>query len=610
MAHVRALSLHYPNPRIALRLPTAFTLLLFLIVATPARADHGATHRFVIVLAESVERPADVAAEHQHRYGGDILHVYNHALNGYAAALPEDGAAAIARDPRVLFVEPDQIVNTLGQTLPTGISRISATANPEIGIDGRDDIRVDVDIAIIDTGVDLDHADLDVVSSADCIGTDILSGCREGGQDDNGHGTHVAGTAAAIDNDFGVVGVAPGARLHAVKVLTASGDGLMSDVVAAVDWVTARADTIEVANMSLGCRCTMASLDRAIAGSVEAGIVHAVAAGNSDRDAQNYSPAGHPDVITVSALADFDGTSGGLGAATCRSDEDDSLADFSNWGAAVDVAAPGTCIYSTSTLGGYATMSGTSMASPHVAGGAALLVSGANDARTRREVEAVRSAIISSGNSAWVDDSGDGINEPLLDVGNAEVFVVNSAERTLGSSPPPPDDPPTNEVPIASFTHACSDLECRFDGSSSSDADGMLSSYTWDFGDGSTATSSVVDKTYGSSGTYTVTLTVVDDSGASDSVVQDVVVRAPTNSSGDFRLMGTAVRTVGGQTTSLNWSGTDLSGNVVIFRNGDAIATTSDDGSFTDVVEDPSGSYVYKVCEENTMRCSNEVRLF
>ena len=602
---------HHPN-RTERRVSPALLVFVVLLMSTPAYAEEGPTDRFVVVLDESVRRPGDVAVEHRQEYGGTVHHIYDSALNGYAAELPEDAVAAIARDPRVLFVERDRSVSALGQTVPTGIRRIAAPANDGLGIDGRDDVRVEVDVAIIDTGVDLDHPDLDVVASVNCIGSDVLRGCTDGGQDDNGHGTHVAGTVAAIDNDFGVVGVAPGARLHSLKVLAASGDGFMADVVGAIDWVTARADTIEVANMSLGCRCTMASLDLAIAGSVEAGIVHVVAAGNRDEDAQSFSPANHPDVITVSALADTDGAPAGQGPATCD-DVDDTLADFSNWGAAIDIAAPGTCILSTTTLGRYGTMSGTSMASPHVAGAAALLASGANDPRDRAEVDAIRRTIIGAGSSAWIDDSGDGRAEPLLDVSDAGTFTVNSRERTLAGSPPPPDDPseepPGNEAPTASFTYSCSELRCRFDASSSSDPNGRVTSYSWDLGDGTAASQAVIDKTYGSAGRYSVTLTVTDDAGATDSVVHEVAVRASDNGSA-FQLMGTATRSPGSQTVALYWYGTDLSGNLVIYRNGVVLATTSDDGSFTDVIQSPSGSYTYKACEENTTRCSNEVRFF
>ena len=168
--------------------------------------------------------------------------------------------------------------------------------------------------------------------------------------------------------------MAPGARLWAVKVLNDQGSGYMSWIVAGIDYVTKNASAIEVANMSLGCECTSAALDTALTNSTNAGVVYVVAAGNSTKDASTFSPANHPRVITTSAVADFDGKAGGVGAATCRADEDDTLANFSNFGSTVDIAAPGVCIRSTWNNGGYNTISGTSMASPHAAGAAALYV--------------------------------------------------------------------------------------------------------------------------------------------------------------------------------------------------------------------------------------------
>jgi subtilisin family serine protease len=248
----------------------------------------------------------------------------------------------------------------------------------------------------------------------------------------------VAGTIGALDNGIGAVGVAPGARLWGVRVLGNNGSGYMSWIAAGIDWVTARASTIEVANMSLGCECTSQAMDDAITRSVDAGVVYVVAAGNSDKDASTFSPARHPDVITVSALADFNGEAGGGAAATCRADTDDTLADFSNWGPLVELAAPGVCIYSTHMNGGYATYSGTSMASPHVAGAAALLASGTGDPQNRSAVMAIRSTLVSAGNTNWIDDSGDLVKEPLLDVSNTAVFHPALVPSSSGGGGPPP----------------------------------------------------------------------------------------------------------------------------------------------------------------------------
>jgi subtilisin family serine protease len=193
-------------------------------------------------------------------------------------------------------------------------------------------------------------------------------------------------------------------------------------VICGIDYVTAHADQIEVANMSLGgggeddgnCGRTNGDAQhQAICESVAAGVTYAVAAGNDSADAAESTPAAYDEVITVSALADFNGQPGGGAAPTCRQDVDDTFADFSNYGSDVDLVAPGTCITSTWMNGGYDTISGTSMASPHVAGGAALYAAnnpGASPAQ-------VQSALESAGSSDWnaVDDP-DNTKEPLLDV--------------------------------------------------------------------------------------------------------------------------------------------------------------------------------------------------
>ncbi|MDQ4065540.1 MAG: S8 family serine peptidase, partial [Actinomycetota bacterium] len=215
--------------------------------ADPVPADDRAHGRYIVVLEAALGDAGAIAKEHARRYGAHITHIYGHAISGYSAELSDEAVRHIAGDYRVLTLEHDVEVTTFAQTVPTGIARASVPTNTTVDIDGSDDVRADVDVAIIDTGIDPDHPDLDVVASIDCTVAATIGSCHAGGRDDHGHGTHVAGTVGAIDNDFGVVGVAPGARLHSVKVLTASGYGLMSDVIAGIDWVTARADTIEVA---------------------------------------------------------------------------------------------------------------------------------------------------------------------------------------------------------------------------------------------------------------------------------------------------------------------------------------------------------------------------
>ena len=370
--------------------------------------------QYIVMFDDSVSEPGPLAQRMASRFGTEPEHVYSHALKGFSAQLSDAAVARLQSLPEVVSIMPDQRVSITAQSLPTGINRVEADLSPTARIDGVDQ-RVNVDVAILDTGIDLDHPDLNVRGGVSCVG---------GSADDrNGHGTHVAGTVGALDNSFGVVGVAPGARLWAVKVLRDNGSGSFSSIICGVDWVTARAGTIEVANMSLGgggsdpsgSGCSTGNgMHDAICRSVGAGVTYVVAAGNSARDARSFVPAAFDEVITVSALADFNGRSGGGARPTCRSDVDDTFANFSNYGRDIDLIAPGVCILSTFPGGRYnGNYSGTSMAAPHVAGGAALYKArnpGASPA-------AVKSALQSAGTLDWNNsDDGDNIKERLLNV--------------------------------------------------------------------------------------------------------------------------------------------------------------------------------------------------
>jgi subtilisin len=355
----------------------------------------GQEKRFIVVLEDDVSSPRSVADAHAQRYGAAVTNVYSHALNGYAAKVPEQGVQGIRNDPRVAFVEQDYVQEAFAQTLPTGVNRIEGDKSSTANIDNQDQ-RVDVDIAVLDTGIQKDHPDLNVAGGYNCT-----SSIRSNYGDGHGHGTHVAGIAAAKDDNTGVVGAAPGARLWAMKVLTDSGIGFTSWIICGIDRVTAmNTDTnpdnnIEVANMSLGgsggdstCNSLFDSYHRAICRSVNMngtygsypGTTYAVAAGNSNTDLKNSRPATYDQVLAVTAVSDFNGEPGGGAAATCRADVDDTSADFSNFttvghaDANHTIAAPGVCIESTWKGSTYNTISGTSMASPHAAGTAALCI--------------------------------------------------------------------------------------------------------------------------------------------------------------------------------------------------------------------------------------------
>lgn len=390
--------------------------------APPSRGD-AAPH--LVLLRNGGDTPAR-AQRHTARVGGQVLRVFERVVAGYVAQLTPDQSRRLAADPDVVAVEPDHPVALAGQELPTGLDRVSnphSSGNTalELGIDGRDDLRVDSDLAVLDTGVDGAHPDLHVVGYTDCTSVP----CRDGLHGDpNGHGTHVAGIAAARDNGIGTVGLAPGARVWSIKVLKADGTGALSSVVAGLDWILARSDTIDVANLSLVCSCDSPTLRAAVTRAAGSGLTIVAAAGNQAVDAARIQPASLPEVLAVSALADFDGMTGGHGSPSCRFDVDDTLADFSNHGTVIDLAAPGVCIRSTWPGAGYRVLSGTSMAAPHVAAAAALLTS---SAEFRGRPDLVRSALLAAGTDHWLDESGDGVQEPLLDTSSLIPHMLPAA---------------------------------------------------------------------------------------------------------------------------------------------------------------------------------------
>lgn len=384
------------------------------MLATSDTAQSKIPDQYIVVLRDDVQDPAAAASDIGQKHGLALGHVYKYALKGFSAMIPAAVLDKVKSDARVSYIENDQSVEAFAQTVPTGINRIDADLSSTKAGDGSG--SVNVDIAIIDTGIDLKHPDLNVFKHVT-----FVKGTKTG-NDDNGHGTHVAGISAAKDNSIGVVGVAPDARLWAVKVLNRNGSGFLSDVIKGIDYVTANAAQIEVANMSLGCECSSSALNTAITNSVAKGVTYVVAAGNSAKDAGTFSPANHPDVIAVSAIADSDGKCGGLGPSTPYG-ADDTFASFSNFGSVVDVAAPGVQIYSTYKSGTYATLSGTSMASPHVAGVAALYKvnnAGASPAQVQTALTAagvqqtqICDTSLNNGNGGFSGDP-DSYNEPLV----------------------------------------------------------------------------------------------------------------------------------------------------------------------------------------------------
>jgi subtilisin family serine protease len=337
-----------------------------------SQADRHIPDHYIVVLNESVDRLPAVASDMARQHAGTVLLTYGTALRGFSMRMSAQAAARLARDQRVAYIEQDQVVSLRVPQRPVALAKPDKPGGGKKGGGGGGDacasepdyeghsglwgiaqVNGGVNgsgrtVWVIDTGIDSDHCDLTVGTQ----GADF-TGSRKGWEDQHGHGTHVAGTIAAKSNGFGVIGVAAGATVEAVRVLDRRGSGRWSWVIAGIDFVAANAAAGDVANMSLGGPASQA-VDEAVRAAADAGVQFAVAAGNESEHADNHSPArvNHTNVFTVSA---FD--SGGW------------FASFSNYGnPPVDWSAPGVNVASTYKDNGYAMMSGTSMASPHVAG--------------------------------------------------------------------------------------------------------------------------------------------------------------------------------------------------------------------------------------------------
>lgn len=383
-------------PRLAALLVAAAAAGALAVPAAAAPAEERTP--FIVVLKDSVSRASDVAAAHRRDHGAQVSNTYEHALEGYAATLTRGGLAAVQRDGRVAYVERDGVA-TASETqagATWGLDRIDQRGLPLSTTYSYTDTGAGVTAYVIDTGI-APHTDFGTRLAA---GEDFV-GDGNGTVDCDGHGTHVAGTIGGT-----TYGVAKDVTLVPVRVLDCSGSGAWSDVIAGVDWVVENALPASVANLSLGGGASTA-VDEAVATLAEK-VATAVAAGNGNQggkaqDACNYSPARVPAVLTVGATTDAD-----------------AKTSWSNYGSCVDLFAPGAGITSTWLAGGINTISGTSMASPHVAGALALEVSGkpAADAMAAVDGAATRNIVTSSKTSSNNDllyigtETDPGLQEP------------------------------------------------------------------------------------------------------------------------------------------------------------------------------------------------------
>jgi subtilisin len=362
----------------------AVGVLLALAPASASASPSASRTTAQIVIYKDVSNPSAETQTRERDLGFTATQRYRRVVEGFAARLTADQVQRLRQDPAVAQVVPDRPVHADsvplidGGALPSGITRIWAQSG------GLIRAAAGVSVAVVDTGIDLSNPDLNVDPALP--GKNCMSNSPP--QDDNGHGTHVSGTIAARNDGSGVVGVAPGTRLYAVKVLSASGSGTVSTIICGLDWVKQNADAlgIKVVNMSLGGvapvgTCGSDPEHAAVCQLTGAGVTVVAAAGNDGepmiRGGSGHVPGAYPEVLAVTAMSDTDGLAGGAGPG-CGSYADDSSASFSNYGSVGEaghiIAAPGACVVSLARGGGLATMSGTSMATPHVVGAAALCI--------------------------------------------------------------------------------------------------------------------------------------------------------------------------------------------------------------------------------------------
>ncbi|WP_200212112.1 S8 family serine peptidase [Micromonospora coerulea] len=362
-----------------------------------AESTDAVPDRYIVVLADRKASPSKVRATASAlagETGGTVRRIFTSALHGYSATMTKRQAERLAADPAVAYVQQVQRYSaTDTQTSPPswGLDRIDQAAAKTNGSYTYPTTAADVTAYIVDTGIDINHQDFGGRASYgyDAVEHDSVA------QDCDGHGTHVAGTVGGTR-----YGVAKNVKLVAVRVLDCAGGGTSEQVIAGIDWVTANAVKPAVANMSLGVNSIDPAVDDAVARSIASGITYAVAAGNASSEACEATPARVPAAITVGAT-----------------DRLDFRAWFSNHGPCVDTFAPGVSIVSAAmgTTSGSVAMNGTSMASPHVAGAAALLL----QAHPEWTPQQVRDGIVTSGIAGAVHDEW-GSTDRILHVGAAQ----------------------------------------------------------------------------------------------------------------------------------------------------------------------------------------------